>query len=117
MKLFGRKSEKPAPTPPQPAKRTEPLLVILDNYVLDCIGELPAEGQEAFREVVQKALGGDDDWKETVRRQLELGDQLDDHLKEMWVQNQEIFRKAGKTLSPEQFARMVVDKNFVPMLK
>jgi hypothetical protein len=44
-----------------------PLLIVLENYVLDCIGEMPPDKQALVRSVVQRVWGGGDDWKATVR--------------------------------------------------
>jgi hypothetical protein len=89
-----------------------PLVLVLENYVLDCIGELSPENRERVADVVQKAFGGDHDWKQTIRRQLRIADALDESLRQMWAQNQQIARENQFDLLPVQFAKMVVDKNF-----
>ena len=38
-----------------------PLLIILENYILDCIGELPPPRQAGLRAIVQRVFGGGDD--------------------------------------------------------
>ena len=89
-----------------------PLLLILENYVLDCIGELSPETQDTLRVVVQKAFGGDSDWKKTIRKELRLDDSFDDEIRTMWSKNQEIARQNNTKILPVQFAKMVVDENF-----
>jgi hypothetical protein len=94
----------------------KPLLILLENYVLDCIGALSADKQASVQNAVQRVYGGGADWKATLRTTLQLGDSLDDSLRQMWTSNQQIAQKTGQTLSPEQFAVMVVDQNFAHLL-
>jgi hypothetical protein len=89
-----------------------PLVLVLESYVLDCIGELSTARREQVADSVQEAFGGDRDWKRTIRRQLRIADSLDDSLRQMWARNQEIARENAYDLHPVQFAKMVVDKNF-----
>src|SRR5262249_14410700 len=93
-----------------------PLVLVLENYVLDCIGELAPERAEKVAAVVQQVFGGDGDWKQTIRTQLRIADSLDHSLREMWVRNQEIARENAYDLHPVQFAKMVVDKNFASQI-
>jgi hypothetical protein len=106
------------PTPPPSSDRYKgkPLLVLLESYVLGCIGCLPAEKVPTLTQVVKKVYGGGDDWMETLRSTLHLEDSLDEALKQMWHQNQDIARLAKETLLPEDFARMVVDENFSSLI-
>jgi hypothetical protein len=93
-----------------------PLVLVLESYVLDCIGALTPDRSEQVGDVVRQAFGGDDDWKQTIRRQLRIADTLDESLRAMWARNQEIARENAYDLHPIQFAKMVVDKNFAPQL-
>lgn len=93
-----------------------PLVLVLENYVLDCLGALSPESQEKVADVVQKGFGGDRDWKRTIRHQLGIPDTLDQSLRQMWAQNQQIARENDFDLHPVQFAKMVVDKNFAHQL-
>jgi hypothetical protein len=93
-----------------------PLLIILENYVLDCIGALEPERQQQVRAIVQRTFGGEADWKRTVRGVLDLGESLDEQLRGMWQQNQEIARANGTMLHPVQFAKMVADQNFAHLI-
>ena len=52
----------------------------------------------------------------TLRTTLQLGDALDDSLRQMWAENQQQAQQAGVTLSPEEFARMIADQNFAHLL-
>jgi len=93
-----------------------PLLIILENYILDCIGALEPERQQKLLGIVQRVYGGDEDWKKTVRGVLHFGESIDEGLRRMWQRNQEIARANNTTLHPVQFAKMVADENFVPMI-
>jgi hypothetical protein len=42
---------------------------------------------------------------------------LDENLKQMWIHNQNLARQANEALAPENFARMVVDQNFSPLIR
>ena len=93
-----------------------PLVLVLENYVLDCIGELAPDAHDRTADAVQGVFGGDRDWKQTIRRQLRIADTLDESLRRMWAENQEIARQQSFDLRPVQFAKMVVDKNFAHQL-
>jgi hypothetical protein len=58
-----------------------PLLILLDNYVLSCIDQLPADKEAGLLSVTQRVYGGGDDWKATLRATLQLGDSLDESLR------------------------------------
>jgi hypothetical protein len=94
----------------------KPLLILLENYVLDCIDSLPKDKAAAIIAMVQRVYGGDADWKATLRSTLHLDDSLDERLRRMWVRNQDRSRKANQTLVPEDFARIVVDQNFSALI-
>lgn len=94
----------------------KPLLIVLDHYVLHCIGALTPERYQVTQKLVQRAFGGGVDWKQTVRQVLHLEDSLDEHLRTQWKRNQEKARTHGAVLHPAQYAESVVDKNFAPLL-
>ncbi len=94
----------------------KPLLIVLDNYVLDCMGHFPKEKEPAMTVIVQRVFGGGEDWKATIRAVLHLEESLDENLREMWEKNQTIAEQSGKVLTPIEFAYMVVDENFASLL-
>lgn len=96
--------------------RGRPLLLILENYVLAAIGELPADKHTGMTKIVQATFGGGTDWMQTVRAQLHLGDGLDTNLRGMWERNQVIAAQNGVALQPVQFAKMVADQNFAELI-
>jgi hypothetical protein len=111
--LRGR-SEKSLPSAQAEPDRYKgrPLLLVMENYVLDCIGELGQDKQEGIRKIVQKVWSGSSDWKQTVREQLHLQPAVDENIRQMWDNNKRIAKDNSTTLDPIQFAKMVVDKNF-----
>ena len=110
--LFSRKKSPAAPA----ANAGAPLLMLLHAYVLDCIGELCPEKQAAIQEVVQKVYGGGPDWRTTLRNTLRLGDSLDGSIQGMWERNQVVAKERNIPLTPDDFADMIVQTNFVQFL-
>lgn len=94
-----------------------PLLIVLENYVLDCIGELHPDKQVLARSIVQRLWGGGNDWKATVRSQLHLESSLDESLSGMWSRNQALAKQHQQSLHPIQFAKMIVDQNFASLIE
>ena len=89
-----------------------PLLLVLENYILDAIGALEVEKNAGMTTLIRKIFGGDGDWRKTVREALEFDESLDDALREMWTNNQKIASEANVELHPVQFAKMCADTNF-----
>jgi hypothetical protein len=89
-----------------------PLFVIVENYILDAIGELDEEALRGMVAIVQRVWGGGDDWRATVRRELDWNDSIDQSYQDMWQKNREIATRNGIDLHPIEFAKMVTDKNF-----
>src|SRR5690348_9612172 len=105
----------PSPEAEPERYRGRPLLVVLENYILAAIGELPAEKQAGVAKIVQTVFGGGTDWMKTVRGHLQLGDGLDADLRGMWERNQATATQSGVALHPVQFAKMVADQNFAEL--
>ena len=51
----------------------------------------------------------------TLRSELRLPD-LGEKFRKMWTKNQKIAARASTTLTPEDFARRVVDENFAHLI-
>jgi hypothetical protein len=115
MGWFSKKQEQPTP-PNLDRYKGKPLLILLENYVLDCVGHLPNEKASSIADIVNRVYGGGDDWKATLRSKLHLGERLDENLRQMWARNQETAKQANRPLPPEEFARMVVDQNFASLI-
>jgi hypothetical protein len=121
--VFGFSKKKPPPNTHLPSAHAEPeryagrpLLIVLENYVLDCIGELPPDRQALARSVVLRVWGGSEDWKATVRLQLQLELSMDEALRGMWSRNQEVAKQHNQELHGVQFAKMIVDENFAHLI-
>lgn len=93
-----------------------PLLILLENYVLSAIGNLAPDKEQLVASITQRIFGGDADWRGTLRTTLQLGDSLDDSLRQMWAENQQRAQQSGVTLGPEEFARIIADQNFAHLL-
>lgn len=118
-----KKRDKPAETPTASAQPDRyagrPLLMILENYVLDCIGELSPEKQKNMASVVQSVFGGEEDWKQTMREVLHLDVAMDEQIRQMWQSNRGVdiaIQQVFGEVSPDQFAQMVVDSNFAHLV-
>lgn len=112
MGYFKKKQPGHVPILETPRYKGKPLLLLLENYVLDCIGCLPPDRQEKTSTAIRRIYGGGEDWKGTLRGVLELNDTVDETLRQMWRKNQQIAREANVLLQPHEFAMMVVDENF-----
>ena len=90
-----------------------PMLAILENYVLDAIGKLEPEKAVKLNEMICRTFGGTD-WKKTLREQFDLPPDTDESIRLMWKQHLEeadVLQQGGD-LSPEDFARTTVDDMF-----
>src|SRR4051812_3361460 len=85
---FGKKKDRPSPQLADDAYQARyggrPLLLILDNYILDCLGLLPPDKNANLAVMVKKAFGGGDDWKKTVRDTIKVHDSIDDSIRTRW---------------------------------
>lgn len=119
--MFGfLKSKKPSGSVPtveaDPARyQGRPLLVVLERYVLSCIGENDDEANTSA--IVQKVWGGSASWQETVRSQLQLPETIDEAIRGLWEKNQLIAKQNNTSLHPVQFAKMFVDSNFAHLIE
>src|SRR5581483_10462915 len=95
--------------------RGRPLLAILENYVLDSIGHLSTEKQRASADVVRRAFGGDADWKATLRRRLNLSDEVDNVVRTIWRETCAAVEGDAK-VSPVAFARDFCDQHFARLI-
>jgi hypothetical protein len=86
-----------------------PLLVVLENYVLDALGLLEPEKAAKLNDMICRTFGGRD-WKATVRDQFALPKDTDHSLKTLWKQKQEEADASQiDPPSPEDFARQIAD--------
>ena len=88
-----------------------PMFVILENYVLDAIGQLEPEKAARLNDVVCRNFGGTD-WRETLRDQYDLPKDTYENLRLLWKQRQAAADEMQESVTPEDFAREVVDEMF-----
>jgi hypothetical protein len=90
-----------------------PMLAVLENYVLDTLGLLPADKSQQLATILNRTFGGTD-WKKTLREQFDMPPDTDDTLKLLWKQKQEEAdaQQIDTPLDAEAFAREVVDEMF-----
>lgn len=116
---FARRQARPAADPAL-ANRYDgkPLLILLDNFVLACIGALTDERYAKVGEAVSRAFGAapGSDWMAELRTRLELGPGICDGIRDRWQRVVTAVEAEGKHADPVQFAREIVDRNFAPLL-
>jgi hypothetical protein len=88
-----------------------PMLVVLENYVLDALGLLEPAKATKLNEMICRTFGGKD-WKQTIRQQFALPPDTDTTLRQLWKSRQEEAEAKQEDLAPEDFARSVVDEMF-----
>ena len=91
-----------------------PMLVVVENYVLDVLGLLPKEKAELLNQIVCRTFGGND-WRATVRSQFNIPKDADESLALLWKQRLEEADATQSELTPEQFAMEQADELFRAM--
>ena len=86
-----------------------PMLVLLENYILDAMGLLEPEKSSKLNEIVCRTFGGND-WRNTIREQFQLPRDTSAALKVLWKQRQEEANAKQEETSPEMFAQQVADE-------
>ena len=97
----------------------KPFLRILECYVLKAIGELTTTEETTLRAMESRLcqiFKQQGDWLEIVERTMDLPKEMQDIIREKWVENQKIARKQQITLTGQKFAEMFVDNNFVTVV-
>lgn len=103
--------EWPSPEPEPERYADRPLLILLENYILDTIDELDPATERAVAGQVRAVFGGKKDWRATFRNQLGLDEMIDVEIHELW----ERFRgESAESLAvqPIQFAKFIADVSF-----
>ena len=88
-----------------------PMLALVENYILDAISLLPAEQAAKLNDIVCRTFGGTD-WRKTLRDQLQLPADTSASLKKLWKQRQEEAHAKQEDLTPELFAQQAADELF-----
>jgi hypothetical protein len=95
-----------------------PLLRLLDDYVLDVVGALPAETHPVLLEVVHLAYPNTAGatWQEVLENELGLEPDLRRKIHAMWLDYGKFMADQGHTADPSEFAVSFADENFVPLI-
>lgn len=96
--------------------RGKPLLRLLESYVLSAIGQLPEKNARILKEItpnLRSLYRADGDWEQIISKIMELPPNMPALIRENWAKNTDIAKKNGLILSPQQFAEMFTDENFV----
>lgn len=88
------------------------MLALLENYVLDVLGEIDDEKRASLLAIVTRVYGGGKDWRIILRSQLHFAPSMDASIQRLWKENQSIAASRSETLHPIQFAKMFADANF-----
>jgi hypothetical protein len=88
-----------------------PMLVLVENYILDTLGKLEAPKVAKLNEIVCRTFGGKD-WRAAIRHQFHLPPEADENLLALWKQRQEEADATQQELFPEDFAREQADQIF-----
>ena len=96
------------------AKR--PVVLLLENYILDRIGALDQADELTTRVIVEKAFKERGDWRARLQEEFGLTAALDPQLKAMWKQAQGLAQQKGSSVSPREFAAVLVEENFTDVV-
>jgi hypothetical protein len=88
-----------------------PMLVLVENFVLDAIGRLEAEKVQRLEEIVNRTFGGTD-WRATLHAQFELPADTNESLRMLWKQRQGEADLKQEDFTVEDFAREMADQFF-----
>jgi hypothetical protein len=95
-----------------------PLLRLLDDYVLDIIGALPAETHPVLLEVVRLAYPNTAGatWQEVLENELQLEPDFKRKIHAMWLDYQQFIADQGHQADPSEFAVSFTNENFLPLI-
>jgi len=100
----------------QRSSSRRPIDVLVQNYILDCIGSLSELSANSSRVAVQNVFGGGADWKKTLRQAVGFDETVDTVIRERWrVITLEAFRQNRK-LEPDLFAETFIAEHLAALL-
>ncbi|MCA9554448.1 MAG: hypothetical protein KC933_30720 [Myxococcales bacterium] len=94
----------------------KPVVLLLENYILDRIGALNQADEITTQVLVEKAFGERKDWRGRLQEEFGLTPALDAQLKAMWKQAQGLAQQKGSSVSPREFAEVLVEENFADLV-
>lgn len=91
--------------------KANPSYVFFENYILDVLGQLPAEKAAKIQAMnLQRVFGTQaQEWHAVLREALHLSPTLDIAILDLWYRKQDQAVKQGATLEPAAFARDFTD--------
>lgn len=95
----------------------KPLVRLLELYVLRSIGQLPQPEEQKLTQMAPKLhalYGGNGEWHDAIASSMKMPGNMPALIADTWKKNLDIAASRGATLTPNQFAQMFVDVNFVP---
>ena len=107
--FFRRKQQ-----PPLDRYAGKPLLKLVEAFVLDAIGELPAAQRttlEQMTEKLQEVYKSTSPWQGIVVEVMHWDSDIASSIQGLWKRNQAIACSSGVTLSPTDFVVMFVEAN------
>ena len=104
------------PVDPQRRYAGNPLVRLLDAYVLWVIGALPPEQESLLEQMAPKLRHtwnrSEQHWHEVLASQMQFPATMPSAIHDIWQKNQAIAVASRATLTPVDFAYMFVDQNF-----
>lgn len=91
-----------------------PMLVLVENFILDAIGTIEPDKVAKLSEIVCRTFGGSD-WRKALMQQLDLPATTPADLLQAWKQRQAEADLKQEDLAPEDFAREAADQIFSAM--
>lgn len=107
---------KPASAADQSRYRRNPIYVFFENYILDVIGQLPAEKSKAIQGMnLQKVFKTQaSEWHQVMHETLNLSSTIDIAILDLWYRNKAALAAKGTEYAPQQFARDFTDEYLKP---
>lgn len=108
MGLFSKKKKTDGPND---RYKDSPILILFENYILDTIGQLPADKKNVMNDLgLDKVFNTTTkDWKQIVRQVLNLSDTIDIAILDLWYRNREIAKGQGIDYEPTHYAMDFAD--------
>lgn len=91
-----------------------PMLVLVENFILDALGLLAPEKEARLSEIVNRTFGGND-WRATLRAHFALPADTQATLQQLWKTRQAEAELKQEDLAAEDFAREQADGLFQEM--
>ncbi len=94
----------------------KPLIRLLECYVLWAITELDDSQQATLSTMtpkLQETYGKQGQWHEIIASIMDFPSNMPDLVNDMWHKNKAVSLDKGVQLTPQQFAEVFVDQNFL----